>query len=82
MKVGSTQAVKEAIKANLGISIVSERAVVSEVKSKLLKVVRVQNISFFRYFYLVWEKENFLSPVTRAFLKFLEGKKVQVSREK
>jgi len=70
-EVGSTTAVKQSIKAGLGISLVSERALEEELKLKTLKKISIKDARFTRTFYIIRNKQNSSSPLGRAFLKFL-----------
>ncbi len=68
---GSTNAVKEALKANLGVSILSVLAVQWELAGGLLKIVRIEGMeSMKREFYIVINKKLSLSPIAAAFLEY------------
>jgi molybdate transport repressor ModE-like protein len=69
---GSTNAIKEALKASLGVSILSILAVRWELASGLLKVVKIENIkSMRREFYIVFNKKLSLSPIAESFLQYV-----------
>lgn len=51
--LGSNTAIKEAVKANLGISVISKCAVQDELDNNIIKEVRVDDISLKRHFYIV-----------------------------
>ena len=70
-EMGSTSAVKEAIKAGLGVSILSDMAVAEEVAYGLLAKVRLKDITMERPFYLISRKNRELSPVASVFLNYL-----------
>ena len=70
-EVGSTTAVKQAVKAGLGISIISELAVEEEITQKLLKKISIKNVRFKRTFFIVQDKKRTPSPICRAFHGFL-----------
>jgi DNA-binding transcriptional LysR family regulator len=70
-RFGTSTAVKEGIKAGLGISILSSRAVDTEMKTGILKACRVKGFSMGRRFYLVRDKRRTISPLCRAMLEFL-----------
>ncbi len=69
--LGSSQAVKEGVKQGLGVSILSLRAVESEVDAGILKIVPVKGLKITRHFYLIHDKRRSLSPLSRAFQDFL-----------
>lgn len=69
---GSTSAIKEALKAGLGVSVLSDLAVKSEIESGILKTVRISGVDAIRReFYTVINKRFTLSPVADAFLEIL-----------
>jgi DNA-binding transcriptional LysR family regulator len=70
-RFGTSTAVKEAIKAGLGVSILSSRAVDTELKTGILKALRVKGFSMVRRFYLVRDKRRTVSPLCQALLEFL-----------
>ncbi len=70
--LGSSTAVKEGIKAGLGISIISIRAIETEVKAGIIFPLRIKGVKMFRNFYLIWDKRRTRSPIAEEFIKFLE----------
>jgi DNA-binding transcriptional LysR family regulator len=76
-RVGSSTAVKEAIKAGLGVSILSSRAVQTEVETGLLRALTVKGMAMKRSFYLIRDKRRIASPLCKAMMDFL----IQASRE-
>lgn len=75
-EMGSTQAIKQAVKAAVGVSLVSKRAVEEECKSGLLWCLRVKDLKVTRSFHLVTHKERSRSPLAEAFRGFLEAEVV------
>jgi DNA-binding transcriptional LysR family regulator len=70
-EVGSTTAVKQSIKANLGISLISERAVEDEIKLKLLKKIPIKKAKFTRTFFIIQDEKRTPSPLCKALTHFL-----------
>jgi DNA-binding transcriptional LysR family regulator len=70
-RFGSSTAVKEGIKSGLGLSILSARAIETEVKARLLKALRIKGLSMSRNFFLIRNKLRIASPACRAMLEFL-----------
>lgn len=68
---GSSTAVKEGIKSGLGLSILSSRAIETEVKAGHLKGIGIQGISMSRNFFLIRNKLRIASPACKAMLDFL-----------
>jgi DNA-binding transcriptional LysR family regulator len=73
-EMGSTEAVRQAIKAGVGVSILSERAVADELAAGSLRKVGIKERSLKRAFYLIRRKHRTESPLCRAFVAFLKGK--------
>lgn len=69
----SQEAIIEAVKAGLGLTVISARAVRDELETGLLKGYRIKDFSLKRHFYLVFRKESVLSPLSRAFFEFVRG---------
>lgn len=77
-EIGSTAAIKEAVKAGIGISILSRRAVIDDVKCGRLVAVSVIDHKLQRPFYLIQRKNRALSPVASVFLDYLRDNADQV----
>ncbi len=69
-EMGSTEAVKAAVKEGLGLSFVSKRAIELEASLGLIREVKIKNFTINRKFYLVYFKNKKFSPVAEKFLKF------------
>src|SRR5678815_1417673 len=72
-EMGSTQAIKQAVKARVGVSIVSRRAVNEECRSGVLWCLRVADLTIARSFYLATHKERSRSPLAEAFRAYVEA---------
>ncbi|MBW1944622.1 MAG: LysR family transcriptional regulator [Deltaproteobacteria bacterium] len=70
-RFGSSTAVKEGIKAGMGFSILSSRAIDTELKTGILKALRVTRLSMERSFYLIKDRRRIASPLCRAMTDFL-----------
>ncbi|NLT94182.1 MAG: LysR family transcriptional regulator [Clostridia bacterium] len=75
MELGSTEAVKSAVEANLGISVLSARSVQKELQLKTLKALRIADIKFMRKFYIVTSSKKYSSPSMEHFLKYIQTEK-------
>jgi DNA-binding transcriptional LysR family regulator len=74
--MGSTQAVKQAVKANVGVSLVSRRAVEEECRAGSVWCLRVKDLKITRAFYLATHRERSRSPLAEAFRAFVEAEAV------
>ncbi|MEK3746998.1 selenium metabolism-associated LysR family transcriptional regulator [Paenibacillus sp. FSL E2-8871] len=71
MELGSTGAVKSAVEAGLGVTIISTSSVKHEVALGLLKIVNISDASFKRQFYAIHLKSTLLPISAVTFLTFL-----------
>lgn len=72
MELGSTESIKSAVEAGLGISILSKSTIKKELKLNLLKTLQVKGISFMRSFYMVYRKDYVQKTVADLFLEELK----------
>jgi DNA-binding transcriptional LysR family regulator len=75
-EMGSTQAIKQAVKAGVGVSLVSRRAVEEECRAGILWGLRVKDLTIVRAFYLATHRERSRSPLAEAFRAFVEAEAV------
>lgn len=68
---GSTDAVKQAVKAGLGISIVSKFSVQDELEHRLLAQIHLSDVCMTRTLYIAIHKKRTLSHVYETFLNHL-----------
>ena len=66
-EMGSTEAVRQGIKARIGISILSSRALAEDLEHKCLVVVPLKGVRFLRSFYLAQRRNRQASPLCTAF---------------
>lgn len=71
MELGSTEAVKSAVEAGAGITVISASAVSKELKLGSLKKINIKGARIPREFYIVESKGRTLFPSSRAFKEFL-----------
>jgi DNA-binding transcriptional LysR family regulator len=72
-EMGSTQAVKQAVRAGVGIALISKRAVEDECRAGLLACVKVKDLRVERAFHLVTHRDRTRSPLAQAFVEFIES---------
>jgi DNA-binding transcriptional LysR family regulator len=70
-EMGSTEAVRQGIKARIGVSILSRHAVEDDIQHGTLARVEIAGIRFYRPLYLVQRRNRRLSPLCAAFLDHL-----------
>ena len=73
MELGSTEAVKEALMAGFGISILSRISIRRELTEGSIVEVPIRGLSLKRDFYKVFHKRRPLHPIAQAFRHFLKS---------
>ena len=71
MQLGSTQAIKEAVKAGLGLSTVSNLAVAEDIARGEYKVLQLEEGSIKREFTCIYHRDKFRTHSTEKFLSFI-----------
>ena len=74
---GSNEAVKEAIKAGVGISMLSHRSIIEELARGTLVALALADVSGERPFYLMTRKNKALQPAGAVFVKHLHKEAAQ-----
>jgi DNA-binding transcriptional LysR family regulator len=72
-EIASTQAVKQAVRAGIGVSLISRRAVQDECRAGLVACVEVADLKIARPFSLVTHRDRTRSPVAQAFIAYVES---------
>ncbi len=70
-EMGSTEAVRQGLRAGIGISILSKQAVYEDFELGHLAHVEIEGIRFFRPMHLTLRKNRQLTPLCQAFLNHL-----------
>jgi DNA-binding transcriptional LysR family regulator len=70
-ELGSTEAIRQAVKSGAGISVISLRAIQEDLARGALCTVPLEGIRLTRDFYLVYHKNRSRSPVCENFATFL-----------
>ena len=75
--LNNAEAIKLAVAAGLGVSVISKRAIVSEIKRKELVAVKISDLKFLRKFRIVWHRNKFITPQMQRFMEICraEGKR-------
>ncbi len=70
-ELGSTEAIRQAVKSGAGASVISRRAIQDDLDRGTLRTVPLGGIKLTRDFYLVYHKNRSRSPLCEAFANFL-----------
>jgi DNA-binding transcriptional LysR family regulator len=68
---GSTDAIKQAVKAGMGLSVISRRAVLDELKCGLLREIRIRKTDMKRRFFVVTHRKRTLPHIYKSFLEHI-----------
>jgi DNA-binding transcriptional LysR family regulator len=82
MELTSTEAVKQALLADLGYSIVPVIGIKNELHHHELQIIPVEGLPIITTWSLIWLKGKKLSPVSRSLLEYLKKNKSQIIQEK
>lgn len=72
-EMGSTQAIKQGVRAGVGVSLISKRAVLDECQAGLLHCLTVDGLALTRAFFLVTHRDRSRSPIAQAFVDLVES---------
>ncbi len=78
----SNEAVKQAVIAGLGYSVMPLIGLKNELKNKDLQIINLKGFPIRSTWYLIWLKNKRFSPVAQAFLQFLRKEKERIINEK
>ena len=70
-EMGSTEAIRQAVKSGVGLAVISSRSVKDELANGALWACRIKGLPLKRNFYLVWHSMRTPAPVTMLFRRFL-----------
>lgn len=77
----SNEAVKQAVIAKLGISIMPIIGISNELNNKQLKIIPVKNLPISSEWNLVWTKGKRMYPAAKAFIEFIQKEKERIILE-
>ena len=75
------EAIKQGVRAGMGLGIVSTHTIELEVETGRLVVLDVEEFPILRRWYVVYRKGKRLSPVAEAFRRFVIGESINIYRE-
>jgi DNA-binding transcriptional LysR family regulator len=70
-EMGSNEAIRQAVRAGVGISILSRRAVAEDLAAGNIREMTIKEFPLYRNFYLITPKQRTLSPLAQEFAEFL-----------
>ncbi|MFK7831858.1 MAG: LysR family transcriptional regulator [Winogradskyella sp.] len=78
LELTSNEAIKQALIADIGVSIVALLSIKNELEQNELKIVPVKGLPLHSNWKLIWLKKKTLSPVAEAFLDYVRKEKENV----
>ena len=82
MELTTNEAVKQAILAGLGYSVMPLIGIKNELQSKQLHIINIKGLPITTTWSLIWLKGKKHSPVSKAYLEYLEREKAKIILEK
>jgi DNA-binding transcriptional LysR family regulator len=82
MELTSNEAVKQAVIAGLGYSIMPLIGLKNELLNNDIQIVKVKDFPIKSTWHLIWLKNKKISPVAEAYLKYIKGEKEKIIKEK
>lgn len=82
MELTGNEAVKQAVVAGLGYSIMPLIGIKNELMNKQLQVISVKGFPLKSTWYLIWPKGKKLSPVAAAYLSYVKKEKQNIIQQK
>ncbi|HMK64720.1 MAG TPA: selenium metabolism-associated LysR family transcriptional regulator [Thermodesulfobacteriota bacterium] len=73
-EMGSNEAIRQAVKAGVGATIISRLAVRDDLKQGLFEEIRIKRFSIARKFFIITHQQRSLSPLALDFKEFLIGR--------
>ncbi|MFM7309432.1 MAG: LysR substrate-binding domain-containing protein [Flavobacteriales bacterium] len=78
MELTSNEAVKQAVIAGLGFSIMPLIGIKNELQNGQLKIIPVKGFPIFSQWFLIWQKDKRLSPLAAAYLNYVREEKQKI----
>jgi DNA-binding transcriptional LysR family regulator len=72
-RIGSTEAIRQGVKSQIGVTILSAIAVTEDVAAGKLKTLSIDGLNLKRSFYLTHHRNRSLSPLSKTFIDFINS---------
>ena len=82
LELTSNEAVKQAVLAGLGVSIMPLIGLKNELLNNDLQIIPLKGLPLKTNWNLIWHKQKSLSPVAKAYLDFIKENKIQIIENK
>lgn len=81
MELTSNEAVKQAVLADLGYSIMPVIGIKNELKNRSLQVIPIEGLVLKSMWSLIWLKNKSLSPVAKEYLSYIRKEKAKIIKK-
>ena len=81
LELTSNEAVKQAVIARVGYSIIPLIGLKNELKNKQLYIIKLKGLPIINEWKLIWLKDKKLSPVARAYIDYISSNKEKIIRK-
>lgn len=81
LQLTSNEAVKQAVIAGLGLSIMPLIGLKNELENGIIKIIPAKNLPIITNWNLIWLKGKKMSPTANAYLEFIRSEKVRINEE-
>ena len=81
MSLTSNEAVKQAVIAGLGYSVLPLIGIKNALLSKEIQIIEARNLPIVTKWRLVWLKNKKLSPVAKSFLNYIQESKTEIEKQ-
>ena len=78
IELTSNEAVKQALLAGLGFSIMPKIGLKNELINNQLKVIKMKDLPIITNWNLIWRKDKSFSPIANAYLEYIKARKDQI----
>lgn len=78
LELTSNEAVKQAVIAGLGLSIMPLIGIKNELQKGDLQIIPLKGLPLMTTWNLIWQSQKALSPITKAYLKFIKERKQEI----
>lgn len=81
LQLTSNEAVKQAVIAGLGLSIMPLIGLKNELEKETIKIIPIHKLPIVSNWRLIWLKGKKMSPVANAYLEFIKAEKERINKE-
>ncbi|TYP92735.1 DNA-binding transcriptional regulator, LysR family [Fodinibius salinus] len=77
MELGMNEAVKQAIMAGIGLSLISKLSLENELNLNKISILNVPDFPMMTHWHMLYKKDKRLTPVTQNFISFLQENNIE-----